>query len=115
MCWIRAPCEASSLPSATPWPRGARQIARIGAAAPGERLRVSQTNEQLGVGDHASWKWGSGSAEGKIIERFHHDVTRTIDGTEVTRKASPEDPAFVLEQADGQRVLKGSTELTRAD
>lgn len=92
-----------------------RQDARIEALAAVERHPVSENNEDLGVGDRASWKWGSGSAEGEIIERFHDDVTRTIDGTEVTRRASREEPAFLLEQEDGQRILKSGSELTRAD
>ena len=47
-------------------------------------------------------------------ERFEEKVTRTIDGNEVTRDASHDDPAFLIEQEDGSRVLKSQSELKQA-
>jgi hypothetical protein len=41
-------------------------------------------------------------------------VTRRIKGVEVTRKASPEEPAYMIEQDDGGRVLKSASELKSA-
>ena len=64
------------------------------------------------VGDTVEWKWGSGTASGEIVERFTDDVSRTIDGTEVNRQASAEQPAYLIEQPDGQHVLKSVSELT---
>ncbi|OAN81780.1 hypothetical protein A8B78_08935 [Jannaschia sp. EhC01] len=66
------------------------------------------------VGDSVAWEWGEGTAEGKITERFTEKVTRTISGTEVTRNASSQEPAFLIEQEDGSRVLKSCTELKAA-
>ncbi|MBY4892853.1 DUF2945 domain-containing protein [Rhodobacteraceae bacterium N5(2021)] len=66
------------------------------------------------VGDSVAWEWGEGTAEGKITERFTEKVTRTISGTEVTRNASSQEPAFLIEQEDGSRVLKSRTELKAA-
>jgi hypothetical protein len=66
------------------------------------------------VGDRVKWKWGDGFGEGKIAERFTDDVTRTIDGTEVKRSATDEEPAFLIEQEDGDRVLKSHSELQKA-
>jgi len=67
----------------------------------------------IGVGDTVEWNWGNGTGEGKVTERFTEKVTRTIDGTEVTRNATADEPAFLIEQDDGDRVLKSSTELSR--
>ena len=66
------------------------------------------------IGDRVVWDWGSGTASGKIVERFCAKVTRTIKGTEVTRNASDDTPAFLIEQDDGDRVLKSCTEVDPA-
>ena len=63
------------------------------------------------IDDKVEWKWGNGTGVGKIIERFTSEVARTIDGTEVERNASEDAPAYLIEQEDGQLVLKSSTEL----
>jgi len=63
------------------------------------------------IGDRVEWNWGSGTGTGEIVERFTEKVTRTIDGTEVTRNASEDEPAYLIEQEDGDRVLKSTTEL----
>ena len=65
----------------------------------------------IDIRDSVSWKWGEGTASGTVTERFTDDVTRTIDGTEVSRNASDEEPAYLIEQSDGQRVLKSASEL----
>ena len=62
-------------------------------------------------GSKVSWTWGAHEAHGKIIERFTRRVTRTIKGTEVTREASRKDPAYLIEQEDGDQVLKSRSEL----
>lgn len=64
------------------------------------------------IGDTVEWNWGNGTGSGKVTERFTSKVTRTIDGTEVTRDASEDEPAYMIEQDDGDRVLKSSTELS---
>jgi hypothetical protein len=65
------------------------------------------------IGAAVRWKWGQGTASGTIRERFHDKVSRTIKGTEVTRNATEEEPAYLIEQADGDRVLKSHSELER--
>lgn len=67
------------------------------------------------IGDTVKWKWGEGYGEGKITERFEEKITRSIDGTEVTRNASDDEPAYMIEQADGDRVLKSNSELESAN
>ena len=66
------------------------------------------------VGTEVEWEWGSGSATGKVTESFTEKVTRTIKGNEVTRNASSDEPAYLVEQDDGDRVLKSHSELSKA-
>lgn len=68
----------------------------------------------LRKGSKVEWKWGNGTATGKIVETFHEDIDKTIDGKSIKRKASKDDPAYLIEQEDGQKVLKGKSELSPA-
>jgi hypothetical protein len=61
------------------------------------------------------WVWGSGQATGTVQTVFHETVTRRIDGSDITRKGSRDTPAYLIEQDNGQRVLKLATEVERAD
>ncbi|CAN5268914.1 DUF2945 domain-containing protein [soil metagenome] len=65
-------------------------------------------------GQKVKWKWGNGYAEGTIKEAFDHKITRTIKGTEVTRDGSSKDRAILIEQEDGDRVLKLESEVQEA-
>lgn len=67
------------------------------------------------VGTVVKWKWGSGIATGKVVEIFTKDITKTIKGSAITRKASPGNKAFYIEQEDGAKVLKSATEIERAE
>ena len=64
------------------------------------------------IGDEVTWKWGNGTGAGNVKERFTERVTRTIAGSEITRNASEEEPAYLIEQDDGDRVLKSASELS---
>lgn len=66
------------------------------------------------VGTKVSWDWGQGTANGEITERFTEKVTRSIQGNEVTRKASDSEPAYLIEQDDGSEVLKSHSEVTKS-
>ncbi|MGQ2948929.1 MAG: DUF2945 domain-containing protein [Agrobacterium sp.] len=66
-------------------------------------------------GTKVRWNWGSGTGEGKIVETFTDDVERTIAGSRIKRKTSKDEPAFLIEQEDGAKVLKSRSELERAD
>ncbi|WP_297106734.1 DUF2945 domain-containing protein [uncultured Devosia sp.] len=65
-------------------------------------------------GTRVSWRWGAHATSGKIVERFTRPVARTIKGTEVTRNASRAEPAYLIEQDDGDQVLKSRSEVTRS-
>jgi ribosomal protein L24 len=65
-------------------------------------------------GTKVEWTWGKGHGEGKITETFTEDVERTIKGVEIKRKATKEEPAYLIEQANGDHVLKSRSELRPA-
>lgn len=65
------------------------------------------------VGTKVQWHWGQGTGTGKISERFEEKVTRTIKGSEITRNASKDEPAYLIEQDDGDQVLKGHSEVRK--
>lgn len=65
-----------------------------------------QTNQ------YVEWNYGNGTAQGQIQESYKEKVTKTIKGTEVTRNASEEEPAYLVEQENGDQVLKSESELT---
>lgn len=67
------------------------------------------------IGDFVDWEWGNGHGSGRIVERYTSKVTVELKGAEVTRNATDDEPAFLIEQQDGDRVLKSCTELTLAD
>ncbi|MCO5731999.1 DUF2945 domain-containing protein [Rhizobium sp. SSA_523] len=62
-------------------------------------------------GDEVTWSWGRGEGEGKVAETFTHDVTRKIKGKEIKRKADSKEPAYLIKQEDGDRVLKSASEV----
>ena len=65
-------------------------------------------------GDKVQWQWGGSTATGTIAKVYTRKTTRTIDGAEVTREASEDEPAYFIEQQDGGRVLKGHGEVKKA-
>ncbi|SHG78940.1 DUF2945 domain-containing protein [Marivita hallyeonensis] len=65
-------------------------------------------------GDKVKWDWGDGTATGKVTKVYTQDVTREIKGTEVSRNASEDEPALLIEQDDGDEVLKSCTEVRAA-
>lgn len=65
-------------------------------------------------GTTVTWKYGSGTATGKITETHTESVTRKLQGAEITRHGTPDNPAYLIEQADGARVLKLKSEVQAA-
>ena len=66
------------------------------------------------VGDKVEWDWGDGTATGKVEKTYTQKITRKLDGTEVTRDGSDDDPALYIEQDDGDGVLKLASEVRKA-
>lgn len=67
------------------------------------------------IGTNVKWNWGSGTATGKVIETFTEDITKTIKGSKITRKGEKENKALLIEQEDGDKVLKLESEVERVD
>ncbi|AXI44449.1 DUF2945 domain-containing protein [Sulfitobacter sp. SK011] len=67
----------------------------------------------FGKGDKVEWDWGNGTAVGTVEKTYDRKVTRTLQGTEVTRNGSDDDPALYIEQEDGSGVLKLSSEVRK--
>lgn len=65
-------------------------------------------------GTKVEWDWGDGTGTGKIVEVYTQKRTLTIDGTEVTRDADEDCPAYKIEQSDGDIVLKSHSEVRKA-
>ncbi len=64
-------------------------------------------------GDTVEWHWGQGTAKGKIAERFDRRVQRTIKGARIVKNGTADNPAYLVEQEDGGKVLKRGSELTK--
>mgnify|MGYP000221023775 CR=1 FL=1 len=64
---------------------------------------------------YVQWDWGNGTAKGQIKERFEREVTRTLQGTEVTKDGDGDNPAYLIKQEDGDEVLKRGSELSEQD
>lgn len=66
------------------------------------------------TGTKIEWKWGNGTATGKVIETFTDKVTKTIKGSEITRNGEKDNKALLVEQEDGGKVLKLESEVKKA-
>lgn len=60
---------------------------------------------------YVKWEWGNGEGRGQIKERFEREVKRTLQGSEITRDGSEDNPAYLIKQDDGDEVLKLGSEL----
>ena len=66
-------------------------------------------------GDKVKWNWGKGSQTGEIETVYTEKTTRKIDGTEVTRKASKDEPAYYIkDNENNNHVLKSHSEVEKA-
>lgn len=69
--------------------------------------------QKFRVHQHVIWTYANNTAEGQIIEVFKEKVTRNIKGKDVTRNATDEEPAYLIEQKNGDQVLKSESELSK--
>lgn len=69
---------------------------------------------KLRKGQKVSWRWGRSRASGTIRQRFTSTVTRTIKGKRIKRKATKDEPAYLVEQPEGDKALKSESELHEA-
>jgi hypothetical protein len=66
-------------------------------------------------GSKVSWPWSKGKAQGKVIKTYAKEVTKTIDGSEITRKGAHGNKAIYIKQEDGSKVLKLESEVSNSD
>ena len=69
----------------------------------------------IAKGTKVKWKWGSGTATGKVIETYSESVTKTIKGSKITRNGEKGNRALFIEQEDGDKVLKSESEVEKAE
>jgi hypothetical protein len=65
-------------------------------------------------GTSVEWDWGNGTGTGKVAKIYTQKITLKIKGTEVTRDASKDEPAYRIQQDDGDEVLKSHSELRKS-
>lgn len=62
-------------------------------------------------GTEVTWKWGNGTASGKVQSTYSKSVTKTIKGTEVTRNGEEGNKALYIKTSEGDMVLKSESEV----
>ncbi|WP_375417394.1 DUF2945 domain-containing protein [uncultured Hymenobacter sp.] len=62
-------------------------------------------------GSKVTWKYGTGTATGKIEEIHKEAVEKTIKGSKIHRNGTPDDPALVIVQDNGDKVIKLQSEV----
>lgn len=65
-------------------------------------------------GAKVKWNWTNGTATGTVEARFERRVQRTLKGSRIVRNGTKDNPAYLIEQSDGDRVLKRGSELSAA-
>lgn len=66
-------------------------------------------------GSKVKWKWGSGTAIGKVQETYTKQITKTIKGTDVTRDGTTNNKALYIKQEEGDYVLKLENEVEKVE
>jgi hypothetical protein len=66
-------------------------------------------------GSEVKWKWGGGTATGKVISTYSEKVTKLIEGSEITRNGEGGNKALYIKQKDGAKVLKLESEVEKVD
>lgn len=66
-------------------------------------------------GSKVKWKWGSGTAIGRVQETYTKQITKTIKGTDVTRDGTTNNKALYIKQDEGDYVLKLENEVEKVE
>jgi Hypervirulence associated proteins TUDOR domain len=64
------------------------------------------------IGLRVCWKWQYAKPNGIIEEVFFEPASREIKGTTVKRNGSPDKPAYLIKQDNGNYVLKLHSEIS---
>ena len=62
-------------------------------------------------GTQVTWKYGTGTATGKVESTHKEPITVKIKGSDIHRNGSEDDPALVIVQENGDKVLKLKSEV----
>lgn len=65
----------------------------------------------ISKGTEVKWKWGSGTAVGKVKDTFDRKISITTKGAKVTRNGSPGNLALFIQQENGTELLKLESEV----
>lgn len=68
----------------------------------------------ISKGNTVEWDWGNGTGQGEVKKVYTRKTTVKIKGSDVTRDADEDCPAYLIEQEDGDEVLKSASELRQA-
>lgn len=63
------------------------------------------------AGDTAKWKWGNGTASGTVEKVAHSKTEIQSKGETITRNGTKDNPAVVIKQDDGTKIIKLASEL----
>lgn len=77
-------------------------------------VRLERSLDPFRAGDRVCWRWGAHMAEGVVREVFTGRVEQTIKGTRIVRNGELDNPAYLIEQEKGTKVLKKHSEVFRA-
>jgi methyl-accepting chemotaxis protein len=69
------------------------------------------SNSKVRVGMKVKWVFGSGVATGTIVQLYRRAVKKRIKGSISTRNGTTENPAILIEQDNGDEVLKLASEV----
>jgi len=62
-------------------------------------------------GSNVEWKWGNGTASGKVLETYDESTTKTIKGSEISRNGETGNKALYI-KTDDSHALKLESEVT---
>lgn len=80
-----------------------------------ESKQDRRKEQHIQEGDKVEWNWAGSTAAGTIKSIFHTKTTRHIKGTEVVKHGTKDNPALMINQDDGDRVLKLLSEVEKAE
>jgi hypothetical protein len=72
---------------------------------------IRHRKKALSPGARVMWSRAGRTAEGVVRKVFTHRLERTMKGAIVTQEACKRDPAYLIEQDDGDTLLKSHSEL----
>lgn len=65
------------------------------------------------IGDTVSWKWLSGSAEGKVLDIIPERTEVISKGRLIVRNGTKDNPAVIIVHKNGNEVLKLLSEIKK--